>query len=250
MEDIQTYHQLRSATGAADQFFSQSDMNKIEADIRAQLAKGGINLDDTSDLFPATGDAAPTAGDRHAVGETESVAKRNTPCIEGTDASGYVPLGVDPMVTKFMDLSRLYSGLHETAHVVNGNLNPDKEQYATLADKKFSENVADVTAAIYMLNKYPDNLRITEFMRLYALERRAGANGDGGGGDSHDSSLFIEKLLENPANWRIDDGKNTDIFAATKKAVNFVETNQPLLLQKSPMGSEAARDKLCLSSQP
>jgi hypothetical protein len=153
--------------------------------------------------------------------------------------TSYGPLGVygsNPIHARYMDLERLHTGLHEAVHAAHRMIEPD----ATFGDTDRAlatrtpanvraETIANLGAAIYMLNRNPDNPRIMEYLRRLVLQERTLT---GLAHDSHDTAAFIARLIENPQNWRLDtgnDGRNLTIFEATARAIAFVGQNQALL---------------------
>jgi hypothetical protein len=241
-------------TGRTD--FTQEILQRIEEDLRAQLDRAGRPLAPGSRLFPEQrgGDEEGSANPltRHILGGSSRFLQMNL-----NNACSWVRMpemalvqGENPIARSYMDLARLFTGLHEAAHVLvpsmeappgSGASREERDRY-----RHMHESTADVTAAIYMLNRYPDNPRVREFLGFWARHRLGRAQGE----PDHDTAFFLTRLLENPNHGGSPSGHGINISEAAYMAYAFVHQQMPEWRRTQPEESMQARETLCLSPLP
>jgi hypothetical protein len=243
------------------QFIAESEFREIENAVRKTLETYNIILTNDSMIFPTNDRVLPTASLKplpepsKATGASETFIKHSNAC-RSNDDEGTVT-GIDPVATHYADVARLGLSIHELMHIIQNALFPDTiprgKQEAGLTQDWAAENKADIGAAIFLLNRYPNNARITEYLNLRSLWRHANAYGEGG--FAHDSSQTTDLLLSSSSGWQHTSGTNISVVEAFLIANQFVDSHLDLKvtannerktnLNQVVEGMEVAQKRLC-----
>ena len=108
---------------------------------------------------------------------------------------------------------------------------------------KDQELTADATATIYILNKYPNDPRVKEFLEKFSLRRESAANKL----PYHRTSPAIDKISGDESLWKHPSGKEITMEQAYVMARKFIEANPEMtnVTRPTPGALTKAKDQFC-----